>query len=93
MSAFDGRVADFLTLDDIFDHGDRFAVLIFMHQNAGWRDAALTGIDHDPGDRWRQDFLQLGSGQDQIGRLAAQFLVHPFDRVGSRFRDQNAGTG
>ncbi len=44
-------------------------------------------------DRRRQHRSEVGPFEHQVGRLAAQFLMHTLDRRGGRLRDRDPGAG
>ena len=62
-----------------------------VDEEAAARGAALPGIAEDRRDRPRHRLGQIGVGEDDAGRLAAQFQRHLLDRVGGQAQDLAAG--
>ena len=93
MAAFSQRIADLNAFHDALDNANGFGFLILVDEDAGGRNAALAGIDPDARDRRRQRRLKVGTRQDEVGGLAAQFLMDALDGIGGRLGDHDARTG
>ena len=74
--------------DELSDEGFADAVL---HQQPRAGDAGLAGGREDAGDRAGGCLLQVGVGEDDVGRLAPQLQRDALDLAGGLFVDLRAG--
>ena len=63
------------------------------HDHAGRRAAGLADVAHAGRHRGRYGACEIRIGQDDVGRLAAEFLGHALDGRRGRLRHQHAGPG
>ena len=91
--AFGQRIADRDAFDDRLHDLRRFGCLILVNEDARGGDAALPRIGEDALDRRRENRGEVGAGQHDVRRLAAQFGVDALDGVRRCLGDQNARTG
>lgn len=66
---------------------DRLSELIDVNQHPRWRAAGLPAVEHDLRHTTFDSRCEIGAAQDDVGRLAAQLLMHPLDSTGSAARD------
>src|SRR3546814_4441475 len=75
MAALGHRVAHLRAVEHRLDDADRLALAVLVDEDAGRGDTALAGVDEHALHRWRQHRFEIGVGQDEVRRLAAQFLM------------------
>jgi ParB family chromosome partitioning protein len=84
------RVADDDRLRRGDEAGDEFIVRLALDEDAAARAAILAGVGEDAHRRLRRRFLQVGVGEDDVGRLAAQLEADPFDVARGELHDPRA---
>ena len=71
-----GRVADADPSEDRRHALDDVVVDGAVGEDPGRQRATLTGVDREPGRRRRGELVEVGTGEDDVGRLAAELEEH-----------------
>ena len=69
---------------------DHLAIALSFDQDAGGRRAGLPGVLHARVDQERHGAVEVGVGEDELGRFPAEFQRHGRDMPGGRRLDQRS---
>ncbi len=72
---------------------DHFVLAGSRHDHAGERRARLAAVEHHADDARRDRLGEVGTVEDHVRRLAAEFLADALHRRRAEFGDAGAGLG